>query len=93
MALHKSNKLTTAQVALNASTATLVADTRNDRIFINLLNNDAAILIYVGTSSSVSSTTGYTLRAAGGTLNMDGYVGPIYAISASATPSIIYAEW
>lgn len=93
MALHKSNSLSTGTVALNSSTATIVRADRNDRIFLQLLNNDAAILIYIGQTSAVSSTTGYVLRAAGGAITLDGYVGPIYAISASATPNITFAEW
>lgn len=93
MGLHKSNIITTGQVALNSSTATLVRDVTNSRTFLHLLNNDASILIYVGYSSAVSSSTGYILRAAGGTLNLENYTGPIYAIAASSTPSIIYAEY
>lgn len=93
MALHKSNVLTTGQVALNSSTATLLRAENPARIFLELINNDAAIVIWVGFTSAVTSSTGYPLRAAGGKLLLDGYVGPVYAISASATPTAIYAEW
>lgn len=93
MALHKSNILTTGQVALNASTATLLKAETPSRIFLQIINNDASIVIWVGYTSAVTSSTGYPVRAAGGTLILDGYTGPIYAISASATPTAIYAEW
>lgn len=91
MALHKSNALTVGQNALS-TTAEAVLAARADRIFLKITNDDASIKVYVGTDSGVTSSNGHVIKP-GAEMTMDGYVGPIWMIAASGTPTVTYAEW
>ncbi len=91
MALHKSNSLTVGQNALSTS-AEIVIAARADRIFLKITNDDASIKVYVGTDSGVTSSNGHVIKA-GAEMTMEGYVGPIWMIAASGTPTVTYAEW
>lgn len=82
--------LTTAQVALNASTATIVAAARATRRCVFVMNISATITIYWGASSGVSSSTGVPLAPNTGISIPTNAV--VYAISASATPSVAISE-
>src|SRR5208282_1152706 len=66
--LQGATSMATAQVALNAVTATLVAAARPTRRCALVTNLDAAILIYVG-NSGVTAATGQ-LIAAGNSLTI-----------------------
>lgn len=78
------------QVALNSSTATSIVAANATRRSVVITNNDAAIVIYIG-KSGVTSSTGHKL-AAGQSFTMP-FVGQIFGISASATPSVSYSEF
>lgn len=83
--------VTTAQVALNASAATQVF-TAGDRRFAEIKNLDTSIVVYLGSTSALTSATGYSL-AAGATFALDNFIGTIYAIAASGTPSVAVIMW
>ncbi len=86
-----SNVLTTGQNALSTAAEIVVA--ANDfRLFLNITNDDASIKVYFSNTSSVSSTNGHVIKP-GETSVLEGYVGPIYMIAASGTPTVTYAEW
>lgn len=90
--------LAISRVALNAATATQVlfkdaGDTFGNMLggFRELKNIDAAIVIYIGPDSTVTSATGYPI-AAGGAFNLSGagrlFLGEVWAIGASGTPAV-----
>lgn len=99
---------TVAQVALNAVTATLVYDNAGANAaeqdpgkytvpgFREFKNLDAAITVYIGPDNTVTTTTGHRIDP-GQTFTLAGtgrvYVGPIYAIAASGTPSVSKAQY
>jgi len=91
MSLHKSNSLTVGQNALSTS-AEIVIAARADRIYLKITNDDASIKVYVGTDSGVTTSNGHVIKA-GAEMTMEGYVGPIWMIAASGTPTVTYAEW
>lgn len=80
---------TTTQVALNASTATLLKALNSTRRAILVTNNDSSITVYVGVST-VTSSTGHKL-AAGASITIP-TTAAVYAISASGTPSVSITE-
>lgn len=93
--------MTSGQVALNASTATLVvAAASANTVYIGkgtsprnvqIFNPDGAIDIYLG-KSDVSTSTGFKLLH-GTSINLVLAGGDaVYAISASATPTVHYIE-
>ena len=71
-------------------TAEKIADVRPSRHRIVIRNNDGAIVVYVGPTSSVSSTVGFAIGA--GVREEFDYSGELWAIAASGTPSIAIAE-
>jgi len=81
--------LATSQVILNSSTATQVLAARATRRAALVTNNDSAINVFVGLVG-VTTATGHKL-APGATMSIP-YVGAIYAISASATPTASASE-
>lgn len=91
MSLHKSNSLTVGQNALSTA-AEIVIAARADRIYLKITNDDASIKVYVGTDSGVTSSNGHVVKP-GAEMTMEGYVGPIWMIAASGTPTVTYAEW
>lgn len=91
MSLHKSNILTTAQNTLSTS-AELVIAARNERIYLKIHNASTDIAVYVGYDSGVTAATGHKIHFVS-EFEMEGYVGPVYMIAASGTPTVTYAEW
>ena len=81
--------LTTSQVALNSSTATQLLAANATRRAALVTNNDSAINIFVG-KATVTTATGHKL-APGANVSIP-YVGAIYAIAASATPTASASE-
>ena len=79
----------TAQVALNASTATLILAANSTRRSCLITNTSATINIYVG-ASGVTASTGQ-LIAPGNSLSMP-VTGAVYGISASSTPTVTAIE-
>jgi hypothetical protein len=93
--------MTSGQVALNSTTATLVvAAASSNTVYVGrgsnprsvqIFNPDAAIDIYLGTAT-VTSGTGYKLLH-GTSINLVlSASDSLYAISASATPTVHYIE-
>lgn len=85
------NTFTAGQNALSTSAELVVGPSAN-RLFVELTNDDASIKVYLGPSSTVSASTGHVLKP-GATVRFEYYTGAIYAIAASGTPTVTYAEW
>ena len=83
--------LTTGQNALSTTSEVVVA-ANLARVFAEIKNADASISVYLGKDSGVSSTTGHLLKA-GEAFGFERYTGPIWAIAASATPTVTWVEW
>ena len=81
----------TEQNALSVS-AELVAAAAPQRVFLEIKNADAAISIYIGSSSSVTTATGHLLKA-GESISFSNMPDAVYAIAASGTPTITLVEW
>jgi hypothetical protein len=81
----------TEQNALS-TTAELIVAANNGRTMAEIKNADAAISIYLGSSSSVSTSNGHLLKA-GESFVFQDYDGPIYAIAASGTPTVTILEY
>lgn len=79
------------QNALSTS-AELVLAARRSRVFCEVKNADSSISVYVGGTDAVSSSNGHLLKA-GEALAFENYVGPVYAIAASGTPTVTTIEW
>lgn len=81
-------------VTVQSSSSTLILAANTNRVGITLYNN-GSVTVYIGTDSSVATTTGIVM-AAGAAYNFNGwkaYRGPIYGIAASATADMRYLEW
>jgi hypothetical protein len=91
MALNKSNVLIATQAALSG-TASQVLQPRNERYFLAISNLDAAIQMYIGPTSGVTAANGFRI-APNTTFIMESYVGPLFAIAASGTPTMAFLEW
>ena len=89
--LHKSNMLYTGTNALSTSNELLVA-ARAERICVEVRNTSTDIVTYIGFNSAMTAGTGHAITPLGVTV-LEGYVGPLYAIAASAAPTVTYAEW
>jgi hypothetical protein len=87
----KSNVLYTGTNALS-TTAEIVISARQERIFLSITNTSTDILTYVGFTDTVTAGTGHAISPRT-EFQMEGYNGPIYMLSASATPTVTYAEW
>jgi len=87
----KNNSLTTGQNALSTAAEVVIAENPN-RSFAEVTNDDAAIKVYLGKDSSVSTTTGHVLKP-GVSFGFEGYTGAIWAIAASGTPTVTFVEW
>jgi len=81
--------MATGQAALNSSTATLVIAARPTRRSALVTNTSASINVWVG-NSGVTNSTGQ-LIAPGNSLTIPSTVA-VYAISASATPTVTTTE-
>ena len=86
----KGTGVATAQTALNSSSAVAIL-TAKSRVFAEIKNVDASISIYVG-DTGVTSSTGYLVKA-GEAFQLDNFVGVLYAIAASATPTVHTIQW
>lgn len=84
----------TAKGAYNTVTigtsASLVVDQREVRTGVVVYNNGSAT-IYLGTDSSVTTSNGLPV-AIGASGSLDGYMGPVYAISGTASQDVRYLE-
>lgn len=87
----KATGLATTQNALSTS-AEVVLAANQSRTFAEVKNADAAINVYIGVSAGVTTSTGHLL-APGESFAIENYVGPIYAIAASGTPTVTTIEW
>lgn len=82
--------IVTTQVALNASTATLIAAARASRRRLIVQNLSGSVISYLGEDDTVSSADG--LRLAVNAEEILETTAAVYAISASATPSLAVCE-
>jgi hypothetical protein len=85
------NSMTTGQNALSTA-AELVLAAWPGRVFAEVTNDDAAIKVYLGVTSGVTTSTGHVLKP-GASMAFENYSGPIYAIAASGTPTVTFVEW
>src|SRR5688572_5864631 len=83
--------LTHGQNALS-TTAEAVVAANAGRFYAEVQNLDAAINVYLGKDNTVTTANGYLLGP-GRTFGFQGYVGAIWAIAASGTPSVAMIEW
>jgi hypothetical protein len=79
----------TGQVALNASSATVILAARATRRSSLVTNSSASIVIYVG-PAGVTTSTGQPI-AAGASLTIPS-TAAVYGIAASSTPTAAYSE-
>lgn len=85
--------IASGQVALNASTPTVVVAARRGRVRVVVRNLSASITVYVG-DSGVDSGDGFPLFSntpAGESVSLFTEAA-VYAIAASGTPSVSYIE-
>ncbi len=81
-------------VTVQSSGATLILAANTWRCGLTLYNN-GSVTVYLGTDSSVATTTGMPILAAG-SYDFNGwqsYKGALYGIAASATADVRYIEW
>lgn len=81
-------------VTVQSTSATLVLVANTWRQGLTLYNN-GSVTVYIGTDSSVTSSTGIPLLA-GANYDFNGwgsYKGDLYGRAASATADVRYIEW
>lgn len=81
-------------VTVQSSGSTLILAANSWRSGLTLYNN-GSVTVYIGTDSSVATTTGLPMLA-GATYDLNGwqqYKGVVYGIAASATADMRYLEW
>jgi hypothetical protein len=81
-------------VTVQSASATLILAANTWRSGVTIYNN-SSVTVYIGTDSSVSSSTGMVVGA-GGAYDFNGwfsYRGDIYGRAASATADVRYLEW
>lgn len=81
-------------VTVQSSGATLILAANAWRTGMTIYNN-SSVTVYIGTDSSVATSTGIPLLAGA---NYDfnswqAYRGPVYGLAASATADVRYMEW
>lgn len=86
-----SSGLTTTQNALSTSAEEVLA-ANSARLFAEVKNTDASISIYLGDDTNVTTGNGHLLKA-GESFGFENYTGAIWAIAASATPTVTTIEW
>lgn len=86
-----SNVLYTGTNALSTN-AEIVVAARPERIFVKITNTSTDILTYIGFASTVTAGTGHAITPLT-EMTLERYVGPVYMLSASGTPTVTYAEW
>lgn len=85
-----STDLATSQVTIAATATSILAAAGQTRRKVTLVNHGTTA-VYIGNSSSVSTTTGVLLNgAAGATLTLE-YSGALYGIVAAGTQAISVA--
>lgn len=86
------NTYNTVTVQSNAATLIIAANTW--RAGLTIYNN-GSVTVYVGTDSSVATSTGIPILAGGNYdfLGYQVYKGVIYGLAASATADVRYLEW
>lgn len=82
--------LAISQNALSTAAEKIISARSVGRRYV-LRNVDASIVIYIGTTDAVTSSNGFPLKAAE-TLIIDNHNGEVWAIAASATPSVAIME-
>jgi len=85
-----SDAVATGQVALNASTPTLIAAARPGRQRITI-TNDSSIKVYIG-GSTVATNSGDMIAATSGSAKTYHTEAALYGIAASGTPTVTYLE-
>jgi hypothetical protein len=73
-------------------TAALLKAANTSRTSIVIQNVHATQLLYIGSDASVTTANGVRVAAVGGTLTLDDYTGPIYAIASGAATDVRYWE-
>jgi hypothetical protein len=82
--------MTVGQNALSTA-AEVVLAARNDRLFAQVKNADASINVFIGPTDGVTSANGHLLKP-GESLTFPNYIGAIYAVAASGTPTVTFIE-
>lgn len=72
------------------ATAAVIAD-GSSRDHITVKNNHATNILYVGFNSSVTTANGLSV-AAGASVTIDGYDGPVYGIASAVSTDVRYIE-
>ncbi len=83
--------LATSQNALSTASEEVAAANRN-RTYLEVKNLDAAITVYIGADSTVTSSTGYPVPA-GTWVGFSNMPDAVHAIAASGTPTVAILEW
>lgn len=81
----------TSQSALSTANVQVIA-ADPARQFVEVKNMDAAISVYIGPDSALTTANGYLLKA-GESFALDRYNGAIFAIAASGTPNMSTVQW
>lgn len=78
--------LTISQNALSTA-AEKIVDASPVRRRVRVKNHDGSIIVYIGTSASVSSSNGFQCRT-NEIFEVEGVIGELWAVAASSTPSV-----
>lgn len=83
--------LLTSQVSVSAASGTLLAPSRARNSVT--IENTTTTAIYIGQSASVTTGTGALLPGTvGASITLNGYNGPVYAISSSGSQTVAVVE-
>lgn len=77
--------MTQAAVASVGTSAALAADINGSRVICRILNTHGSQVLYIGTTSSVTSSIYSWSLAAGASVELDGYCGALYVIGSGAS--------
>jgi len=83
-----------SNITINATATSVLPGNSARRGF--LIQNNSAVVVYIGFDSSVSTTNGVLISSGGNYINTGDYEcyrGPYYAIAASGTADCRYQEW
>ena len=83
--------LVTSQNALSTAAEQVFAPNQH-RVYAEIKNLDAAIIVYIGPDSGVTSSNGYPIPA-GGFFGFQNMGDAVWAIAASGTPNTALIEW
>ena len=73
-------------------TAVLLKAANTSRVSLTVQNLHATQLLYLGTSSAVTTANGIRVAAVGGTYVFDDYLGEVWAIASGAATDVRYWE-